>query len=791
MMSRSWFSSTCTLVASACLASTSMAADGAAQGASASDSLEEIVVTAQKREQNINDVGLTVTVLGGDALKAKRIETLADLASAVPSLSYTNSPNGTPVYTMRGVGFYESSLGAYPTVSIYVDEVPLPFPAMTRHSSFDLERIEVLKGPQGILFGQNATGGAINYIAAKPTSEFHAGMDVSYGRFDEISAEGFVSGPLTETLQARFSGRVERADGWQYSNSRSGDSNGETDNYMGRILLAYTPTDSMRFLLNVNGWVDKSDTQAIQLLSFNVQWPGFEDPLLGQQELSPKKPRASDWTPGYTSADNHMSQASLRADFDFGPGLTLTSLTSYDDYDQNQSDDGDGMSLVTLDLPGDAGTITSFTQELRLSNGAAGPMRWLIGANMERSDTNQVVDLEYPNSSTNDALGLGFGYPIDQAHYFTDQNIRNYAAFGNIEYDIRDSLTVKLGARYTDSSDKAKSCNADLSGAPNNVGAFFYDVQLQGAFGPYQTGDCFIINDQAETIGGIPPGSPGLFQQKLDEDNVSWRVGLDFKPDAGQLFYANIAKGYKAGSFPTVSGSGFVQYLPVTQESVLSYEAGFKLSLLNRSLQLNGAAFYYDYKDKQLRSKLPTFFGILDVLQNVPKSSVKGVELEATARVLTNLSLSAAVTYLDTEIKDYAGTNAAGVEDDFSGSEIPYTPKWQAGANIDYTIPLQGGASLFMGASANYRASTDSVVGGSINPASASVQDVKLFEIGSYTLVDLRAGWKSADDHLTVSLWGKNVTDEYYWNNVVSVFDSIGRYVGKPATYGVGFSMRY
>lgn len=142
----------------------------------------DIVVTANKREQRLNDVGITVAVLSGNALQRQQINSLADLANATPSLSFTNSANGTPVYTLRGVGFYETSLGAYPTVSTYVDEAPLPFPVLSSHSAYDLERVEVLKGPQGTLFGQNATGGAINYIAAKPTSELHAGANVSMSK---------------------------------------------------------------------------------------------------------------------------------------------------------------------------------------------------------------------------------------------------------------------------------------------------------------------------------------------------------------------------------------------------------------------------------------------------------------------------------------------------------------------------------------------------------------------------------------------------------------------------------
>ena len=326
----------------------------------------EIVVTANKREQNLNDVGLTVAVVSGDVFKEQQINSLADLANALPGLSYSNTANGTPVFTLRGVGFNESSLAAYPTVSVYLDEIPLPFGALTRHSAYDLERVEVLKGPQGTLFGQNATGGAINYIAAKPTSELSAGLNLSYGRFNEVIAEGFISTPLAEGLGVRVAARTEQRDGWQRSNTRQGDRNGKLENYMGRILLAYDDGGPLRLLLNANAWKDKSDTQAPQYIASNVQNP-VTDPVFDATPFSPQRPRDADWTPGTTDANNRLWQTSLRGDLDLTDSITLASLTSYVDYKQRQSDDGDGIASHNLDLTSDLGRIKSFSQELRLS----------------------------------------------------------------------------------------------------------------------------------------------------------------------------------------------------------------------------------------------------------------------------------------------------------------------------------------------------------------------------------------------------------------------------------------
>ena len=758
----------------------------------------EIVVTANKREQKLNDVGLTVAVLSGQNLRNQQINSLADVANATPSLSFANTATGTPVYTLRGVGFYEQSIGSYPAVSVYIDEVPLPFPVLTAHSTFDLDRLEILKGPQGTLFGQNATGGAINYIAAKPLNHFAAGGSVSYGRFNDIVGDAFVTGPVAPNLNVRLAGRIEHADGWQQSNTRPGDSNGKVEAYMGRLSVAFKPTSGLRFLLNVTGSKDKSDTQAPQTIAYNVQNP-IVSPNLLATTLSPQTPRAADWTPGYTFGDARQWQVSLRTELDVTEGVTLTSISSYINYKQAKANDGDGFPISTYDTKLDQGRIKSFTQELRLSNNHADRARWVAGANYEHSNADQKVDLVYPDSSSGTTLGAAFGYPIGQSYFYNYQVFENYAFFGNLEYDIVPKVTLKGGVRYTNSKDSVHACHADASGLPNGTGAFFYNILLGGAFGPYVTGDCFEINDQPQAIGGVAPGAPGEFVDKLDEHNVSWRAGIDWKPSHGILLYANAAKGYKAGSFPTAASSAFLSYLPVTQESVMSYEGGFKASVLNRTLQINGAGFYYDYKNKQLRSKellLP--FGNLDVLQNIPKSTIKGFELEFQAHPIPGFTVNTAFTYIDAKIDQFSGTNAAGVVANFAGTDIPFTPKYQVATSVDYEFAVSDKMKAFAGVSSNFRSDTISIVGGAQNPPTASTSPSSLvpphedlFGIGSYVLVDLRAGVKSADDRWQFTVWGKNVFNEYYWNNVVAVFDTVSRYNGKPATYGATFSFRY
>lgn len=751
----------------------------------------EIIVTANKREQKLNDVGITVAVLGGEEFKSRQINNLQDLAQAVPGLSYANSPNGTPIYTLRGVGFNESSLAAYPTVSVYLDQAPLPFGALARHSAFDLERVEVLKGPQGTLFGENSTGGAINYIAAKPTSTAQAGVNLTYGRFNQVIGEAYVSGPITDTLKARISGRIERQDDWQISNSRPGDGNGRVRNYMGRLIVDYTPTDAVRLSLNVNGWRDKSQTQAPQFIAILPQ-AALINPGLTPASFSPGNARAADWTPGVPRANNSLWQAALRGDMDVTNDITLTSLTSYIDYKQKQGDDGDGLPLEVLDLLSDQGHIKTFSQELRISNNPHSRLRWVVGGNVERSTVDQSAFVSYADSSSNATLGTFLGYPIRGDSYYSDQKMRNYAGFANAEFDITHQLTIKGGARYTNAKTTNVGCSEDSSGEPRGTGPFVYDEVLGGAFGPYVKGNCYPVNNLGYALGGVAPGAPGLYVDSLHEHNVSWKVGLDYKVRPAVLLYANVSKGYKGGGFPTISATTFSQMSPYVQESVLAYEGGFKATLIDRTLQFNAAGFYYDYRNKQLRSKIDAPpYGLLDILQNVPKSTIKGFELELTARPSRSLTITSAFTYIQSTIDRFSGINASGLVANFAGTRIPFTPKYQVGVNADYSVPLTESLVGFAGASINYRSNTTSIIGGDVNPHTVTPQGQSVFRINDYALVDARIGIKTASDKWRVTVFGKNIFNKYYWNNVVTAFDSVVRYAGMPATYGVEVGYKF
>ena len=753
-------------------------------------------MTAEKRSESINKVGLAIAALSGETLKDLNIHTVQDLTQVVPGLTYAASLLDTPVYSLRGVGFYETTLAAYPDVSVYVDQVPLPFPVLTGLVGMDLERVEVLKGPQGILFGMNSTGGAINYIAAKPTDTLASGLSYTIGRFSQNRVEGYVSGPLTDTLKARLSFTSEQRGPWQQTyNAVTPAKNGSVAKWAARLLLDWTPTDDLKFEFNFNGGLDQSQPQAPQYIDLVLQHPDsvFNAAALLAYPKAPNNAFYADFSVrNRPRSDNTQWQTSMRADYSVSPDITVTSISSFIRYDRDENVEFGGVSfngplgqdIGDEELTKDYGQLTDFFQELRIANSGSDPVRWLAGLNYDRSKVFEFNQYDYTGSSEADSPSTAafLSTNLYNTPFYSYQTMRNYAGFANVDWDATQWLTLKGGARYTKSDRDAKMCT--LSGPDGLVDQAFNVLQplfrqFAGlppiAIAPLALSDC--ITQDATTFVSDRQGTFG----KLDESNVSWRTGLDVKPTSDTLLYFNVAKGYKAGSFPMLSASTTYQYQPVKQESVLDYEGGFKVSLLDRTVQLNGAGFHYDYTNKQIRTQtVQPVFGILNNLQNVPKSTVDGGELQLAWAPIIGLRLTAAGTYLRAKVVQFVGTNADGIRQDYAGTDVPYSPKFTSNVTADYEWPVSSKWLASLGATLTQQSLSYATVG----PTSID-------RIEPYVLIDLRAGLSTQDGKYKVQLWGKNVANRFYWNNVSHPYDTVVRYAGMPATYGLTLSARF
>jgi outer membrane receptor protein involved in Fe transport len=794
------------------------AADAAAPGAPAANGsvLDELVVTAQKRSENINDVPMSITAYSGPQLREKGVNAVADLVKLEPSLQYSQSQSGTPVYTLRGVGYFEQSLSASPTVSIYQDEVAYPFPVMSRGVLLDSERVEILKGPQGTLYGQNATGGAINFVAAKPTATPSAGVDASWGRFNDTLLSGFVSGPLSSTLSARLSASIENGGAWQKSVTRD-DTLGNKDTQIGRLILDWKPNDKFTATLNLNGWVDHSDTQAGQLEGFRIQAPqnistgNLRDPnfyhpapigsaafnaypavlrAVYSQPLAPHDAQSADWSAGtHPHNDESFYQGSLRLEYALTDTIGLTSLSSYQRFKENNEVDPPGVG-APAQFTHVRGTVTDYSQELRLHGVfPGGKGNWLIGANYEKDKVLENDFVSPFNSSASFATAaLGLPPFLDFGAVDNDRATTT-SVFANADYHLLPSVDVYGGVRYTRSEQDLAGCSYSTFPSVTFVQNFVGN-ELAGFAGGHSVPG---VAGQCVTLGPPPNFSPGISLHTLNQSNVPWRAGIDWTPIEHNLFYFTVSKGFKAGSAPAVGASRDAQLIPVTQEELLAYEVGAKSELLDRRLQLNVALFHYDYTNKQeLGRLLDPIYGALQALFNIPKSKEDGAEVSVIWRATDGLTLNGAVTYLDSQVTSNffdTGPYPLGPTDliNFKGEAFPFTPKWsvQYGARYDWT--LANNLRAFVSADASYQSRSSAAFG-----AFEAVADhAPSLDIKGYGLLNLTAGVGPADGRWRAEVWGKNVTDAYYWNSANYVSDTVVRLTGMPATYGLRLSYRY
>jgi iron complex outermembrane receptor protein len=754
-----------------------------------STSVEEIIVTAEKRSERLRDVPISVTALTGSQLQDQGVTSPADLAKVVPGFTFTESTYGAPVYTLRGIGTYDEAIAISPAVGVYSDQIPLPFARMSEGVSLDLQRVEVLKGPQGTLFGENSTGGAVNYIPNRPTDHFTAGTSLTYGRFDETDAEGYVSGPVSGTVNARLAVRTEQRGDWQYNYANDGtlaqrdDTLGQRHFTTGRLLVDFTPSDKLKWSLNLNGWFDRSDAQAVQKIGYaplsgtvgHPQYsgaPGFPN-IQAQLQAYPNAPanaRAAGWDPGEDlKRDDNFYQIGIRGDWQVSGHVTVTSLTGYSRLSVHTPADSDGTTLPDVyDLV--FGSVNSFTQELRAAGqaGAKDRLKWLIGANYEHDSSNddQFIGLHASNSGIGPFRFTGL-YNINQQHVDTE------AVFGSVDYTVLDTVTLQGSVRYTNQTRAFHGGLID-DGKGDLAAAFgFLSSLLSGSPTVIPPGGYITLDPTTNK-----PLTNGLYSN-LNQDNVSWKVGPSWKPADDVLLYFNVTKGYKAGAFGTLPVIRPAQDAPVVQESVLAYEVGFKTAALAHRVEISGAAFYYDYDNKQLLSSknVGAPFGTLPALANIPRSRIEGAELDATVRPWRSLTLRAGGSYIDSKVlgSDIISSPVGGGATntiDIGGEAFPDTPKWQFDADAEYDHAISNDWTGFVGVGSTYQSKSQGTFG-----------DIPSLQLPSYSLLDLRVGASRQNWH--VELWGRNVTDRFYLVHAFRSTDTITRTTGFPATFGI------
>ncbi|MFC4296298.1 TonB-dependent receptor [Novosphingobium tardum] len=778
----------------------------------------EIIVTAQRRAESLNDVGMAVQAVNGETLKDLRVTDLRDLTTVAPSFTVSQSYQGVPTYTLRGIGFNTINLSATSTVGTYVDEVAYAYPIMNTGPVMDLERVEVLKGPQGTLYGRNTTAGLINFITAKPTSTFEGSVSADVGNYDTYNLGGHISGPLGEGIAARVAFRTENSDkGWQVSNTR-GERLGKVKKYGVRGSLAIDPAPGTHIDLSAFWWRNKSDTVAGQGIGFTPA----TDPVTGTSASRffnaaglatyiannfPTKATQADWAPLATrSADigtglgldgplrenNRFIAIKLRADQELGDSMKLVSLTSYNDFRRNALSDWSGAPYEIL-LQNTVGRIKSFAQELHVE-GESGPANWLVGgyyANDRIIDSNRTLLGQNANVGLIRAAGAPLlatpfnsgGYTLTQLSQafrtyedFGRIRTRTWSLFANADWELAPQIKLTTGVRYTEDRQRYNGCSRDFNGnmLPNvNVVNRALYFQTYGVFAPEITqGQCNTFDPTTGTFGEV--------RSVLSENNVAWRLALDWSPNDDTLVYASVSRGYKSGTTPINAANLARQNSPVKQERLTAYEVGIKATLADRLIQANLSAFYYAYRDKQISTYFADpIYTALARLDNVPDSKAYGAEAELIVRPATGITISTNALWLKTRIKDYLGTNAAGQPQNFDGAEFIYSPHFQGSVTLAYDTPVTPNLDLVGALSARYQSKSNTIF-----------EDLPLYKIDAYGVVNASLGVKSARGW-SASIWAKNLFDKYYWSAVASNANVVVRFPNPPRTYGLSLGFDF
>lgn len=753
--------------------------------------LKTVVVTAQRREQSVNDVGIAINAFDAKQLQDLGVADVSDLALLTPGVNLTETGvTGVPVYSIRGVGFDDYSSNSTSTVGIYHDDVSLPYPTMTRGPQFDLSRVEILKGPQGTLYGRNTTAGAINLISKRPTKNFEAGATINLSRFDTVDTQGYINGPVSDKFRYRLSGATTLSgQGAQVSSSRPGDRLGQQDKIAARLMVDWDASESVSVLFKLHGYQDKSENAVPQYFTYVPLVPDLATlfPAPDAATLPDlHNPRSADWSSTLRpQRDNEGWGTSAHVSWDIA-GMTLDSISGYERFDRNESNDWDGTAVENLDVVSDT-VIDSYSQELRLSGDYNDHLKWVLGAYFSHDEVSESW-IALGSQST---IYQGVFGAVDTRY---EQDTDTAALFAHTEWALADDWSLTTGLRYTQEDRSIAICSYDVDGGI----AFLYN---QVDFGPVPgadsyflsstplaQGDCATVNSDDPSFTVVDTGyvtafggSSGRYRNSESYDNLSGKIGLDWAPIDNTLLYANFSRGFKSGGYNGAAASTWGQLAPYSEETLNAYELGGKTTLADGRIQLNGSVFYYDYQDKQITGLISDpVFGLLTQILNVPKSEIWGAEADIEWQATPELYLRAGVSKLNSEVKEYSALDGTGNIQDFAGLSLPQTADWQINGQTEYHRSIS--TDLYARVGADFSYSTDYQTGVDPSP---------LYYVDDYFVWNSRVGIGSDTNGWELLLWGRNLSDNAYYTSANLSNDYWFRTPGAGRTWGVQLDLQF
>jgi iron complex outermembrane receptor protein len=708
----------------------------------AQQAIDEIVVTARRVEESLQDVPVSVTALTDEQLDVQQIETIADLAATVPNLTATGGPQGATDanFFIRGVGQFDFIVTNDPGVGVYVDGVYLGRTVGALVDTGAVQRIEVLKGPQGTLFGRNTIGGAINVTTKAPDpTAFSGEAELTVGARDRVDIEAGFNVPLGDDAAFLIYGQARKQDGWRervdaFGVEGDGATFGDIERESLNASFLYEPTDALTVTLRAD-WTEDSGSPRPVLLAGAVEGFGADPETMTPPTVPPgiNAPFADLDDDETIQGGRPVSEAevwgtSATVEYDFG-GATLKSITAYRELNAFSEQDNDGTPFQTYNQVSDA-EQSQFSQEVQLYGSSMDDrLSYLVGLYYFEESAQQVQRL---------CLG-GLNIPGDTRCGFSlqdnDQDVESFAIFGEVDVALTDALTLTLGGRYTDESKDILA----------NQGLDFSFLQTIGAPPPFAPPGTPPSPPSAGPAGYFLPTLAGV-EQGLDFEEFNPRIGLSYQASDDLLLYANYAEGFRSGGF---NGRVFVptQEIPTFDaDTNVSYEAGFKSDLLESRLRLNAAAFFQEYQDIQQTVTDPVlqFF-----VANAAEAELYGFEIEATAVPVERALISVGIGYTHSEFTEVDPALAiARVE---VGNELAFTPEFSAAIGASYEFDLGAAGGLL--ARADYNWLGDHY----FSPANQELE----FQEG-YGLLNLTLVYRPVGERYAFSVFGTNVTDESY-----------------------------
>ena len=729
--------------------------------------MEEVIVTAQKREQSIQDVPIAMSAFTGDAMKTLGVTNASDLVNITPGFALGTQAGSNRNYFLRGVGTSDVHLTAASAVGQYFDGITLTSGFHAKAALFDMERVEILKGPQNTLFGLNTTGGAVNYISRQP--EIGAGTQgnasVKLGNNNRVEAELAVGFDVTDTLAARFALQRIKDDG-AFKSISNGERYGDDDITTGRMTLLWEPTEQASLTFNVHGL--KSDNNSTSIRAMGTRSPDGSGGLCADAPMGvidfedntnclsrngggtgepASDPSTGDWELsaqdiGFEDLDT--KGAYLKFDYDLS-WATFSSITSWDNLKFRNANDNDGGDTLGLQSYQQDDRDT-FQQELRLISAEDQSLRWIAGVYYLEEDADSYTGLR----GARGAFRNGVQIPNIQLDHTRD----NLGIYFQGEYDLTDAITLTAGVRWSDEEIKGNY----LPSSPSVAGA--------------PTTNLYFKEDVAALVAAQNPGTPAFdangyeiarqIAQKLANKDVGYTVKLDWKVTDSSMLYVSNSRGFKGSAldirpvYALVPIANVVSSLEETRldpERLDVWEIGYKGAFWDNRIQLDAAAFLYTYEDLQ---QFVTARGI-PILDNAPESEIKGFDANIAYGGGQGLFLQAGISLLDTEVTK-AG-DSAFVE----GAKLGNSPDVSFNLLASQEFYLNNGSLLTL--TANVSHTGDQV---KVTATGGNSRVVDQLSTDAYTLLNANVSYRfGGEQQYNLSIYGSNLTDEHFCGAVL------------------------